>query len=116
MRLEKKKDDEIAARQGMTGRTIITVIWLGISALAAYFLVQYIFDTNVLRYSTFYNMGLPSSVPKWVIMTFLVIIVVAIMQTFLMFGFMIASPEGRRRTGDPTAYSRSKEEDFTGRS
>ena len=107
MRLEKKKDEEIAKRQGMTGRTIIAFIWLSISAVAAFFLVKYMFDTNVLRYRTFYDMGLPTQIPDWAIMIGMVILVVAIMQIFLMVGFMIASPEGRRRTGDPTLYSRS---------
>jgi uncharacterized membrane protein len=108
MRLEKKKDEEIAAREGMTGKTVIAFIWLAITAVAAYFLVKYIFDTNVLRYSTFYNIGLPRQVPEWMIMAVLVLAVVAFMQTFLMFGFIFASPEGRRRTGDPSLHSRSK--------
>ena len=108
MRLEKKKDEEIAARQGMTGKTIIAFIWLAITAVAAYFLVTYMIDTNVLKYSTFYSMGLPRQVPEWVIMAALVLAVVAFMQTFLMFGFIFASPEGRRRTGDASLYSHSK--------
>lgn len=108
MRLEKKKDEEIAARQGMTGKTIVSFIWLALSAVAAYFLVTYMFDTNALRFSTFYNMGLPTQVPSWVITAGMVILVVAIMQSFLMFGFIFASPEGRRRTGDPSLHSRSK--------
>lgn len=109
MRLEKKKDDELAARKGMTGKTIITFIWLAISGVFAFFLIKYMFDTDILRYSTFYNIGIPTWIPQWVIMGALVFLVVAVMQTFLLFGFMLASPEGRRRTGDPTAYSRSGE-------
>ena len=109
MRLEKKKDEEIAARKGMTGKTIIAFIWLAISAVAAYVLVKYMFDTDVLRYSTFYNMGLPNQVPQWAIMAVMILFVVAIMQVFLMFGFIFASPEGRRRTGDASLYSHSKD-------
>lgn len=108
MRLEKKKDEEIAARQGMTGKTIIAFIWFAITAVAAYFLVKYVFDTNVLKYSTFYNMGIPRQVPNWIIMAALILFVVVIMQSFLMFGFMIASPEGRRHTGNASLHSHSK--------
>jgi ABC-type sugar transport system permease subunit len=117
MRLEKKKDEEIAARKGMTGKTIIAFIWLTISGVIAFFLIKYMFDTDVLRYRTFYNMGIPNSVPQWVILGALIIIVVVIMQTFLMLGFMLASPEGRRRTGDPTLHSHRKEpfDDYGGR-
>ncbi|MBE2221407.1 MAG: hypothetical protein IAF02_07700 [Anaerolineae bacterium] len=109
MRLEKKRDEEIAARKGMTGRTIIAIIWLGISGVIAYFLVQYLFDTNVLRYNSLYNAGIPKSVPQWVLMGALIFVVVAMMQTFLFLGFMFASPEGRRHTGDPSLYSQHKE-------
>jgi len=117
MRLEKKKDEELAAREGMAGKTIIAFIWLTISAVAAYFLVKYMFDTSTLRYSTFYSLGLPSQVPNWVILVGMIILVVAIMQSFLMFGFMLASPEGRRRTGDASLHSRSKDplDDHSGR-
>lgn len=109
MRLEKKKDEEIAARKGMTGKTIVAFIWLAISAVAAYFLVNYIFDTGALRYSTFYNMGLPEQIPNWVIMAVMVLIVVAFMQSVLIFGYMLGSPEGRRRTGDASLYSHSSD-------
>lgn len=109
MRLEKKKDEELAARKGMTGRTIIAFIWLVISAVVAYFLIDYLINENVLRLSTFYQMGIPRAVPSWALMGLLMLVIVIIMQTFLLFGFMIASPEGRRRTGDPSLYSHTKE-------
>ena len=109
MRLEKKKDEEIAARKGMTGKTIVAFIWLAISAVAAYYLVNYIIDTGSLKYSTFYSMGLPEQVPDWAIMAAMVFLVVAFMQAVLIFGYMIASPEGRRHTGDASLYSHSKD-------
>ncbi len=107
MRLEKKKDEEIAARKGMTGKTIIAFIWLAISAVMAYFFVDYLFASGILSHGTFYGAGIPRSIPDWVITGVLVLLVVAFMQTFLLFGFILASPEGRRKTGDPTLYSRS---------
>jgi hypothetical protein len=109
MRLEKKKDEEIAARQGMTGKTIIGFIWLAISAAIAYFLVQYLIDENFLKLSTFYQLGVPRAIPTWVFMGVLIIFIVIVMQMFLMFGFMIASPEGRRKTGDPSLHSHNKD-------
>jgi hypothetical protein len=117
MKLEKKRDEEMAARKGMTGKTIIAFIWLAISGVIAYFLVNYLFETDVLSYGTFYGLGIPRSVPQWVITGVLIILIVIIMQTFLMLGFMLASPEGRRRTGDPSLYSHNKEpfDDYGGR-
>ncbi|NHZ71580.1 MAG: hypothetical protein GWP17_00625 [Aquificales bacterium] len=117
MRLEKKKDEELAARKGMTGRTIIGFIWLSISAALAYFLIKYLTDEGILRFSTFYQLGIPRQIPSWVLMWGLILMIVLLMQMFLLVGFMIASPEGRRRTGDPSLYSHSKEpfDDFGGR-
>ena len=117
MRLEKKKDEEIAARKGMTGRTIIAFIWLAISGTLAYFLIEYLISENIFSLNTFYQMGVPRAVPDWVLMGVMILIIVMLMQTFLLFGFMVASPEGRRRTGDPSLYSHSKDplDDHSGR-
>lgn len=109
MRLEKKRDEEVAARKGMTGRTIVAFIWFAFSAVLAYFLVNYLLDQNIIRFNMFYSLGIPRSVPTWVFLAVLILAVVVIMQIFLLFGFMMASPEGRRRTGDPTLYSRTKD-------
>ena len=109
MRLEKKREEEIARRKGMTGRTIIATIWLLISIGLGYFLITYLIDQNYFSLNIFYQWGIPRAVPDWVFFIALILLVVAIMQFFLLFGFMIASPEGRRRTGDPSLYSRSKD-------
>jgi hypothetical protein len=109
MRLEKKREEELARRKGMTGRTIVAVIWLLISIVIGYFLVSYLVDQNYLNMNLFYQLGIPRRVPSEVFFWFSVLIVVAIMQFFLMFGFMIASPEGRRPTGKATLYSRNKD-------
>jgi hypothetical protein len=117
MRLEKKKDEELAARKGMTGKTIVALIWFIISGIAAYFLITYLIDQDYLSLSIFYQMGIPRSVPDWVFFAFLILIVIIFMQFFLLFGFIIASPEGRRHTGDPSLHSRSKDpfDNFGGR-
>lgn len=109
MRLEKKREEELAQRKGMTGRTIIASIWLLISIVAGYFLVTYLIDQDYLSLSIFYSWGVPRAIPEWVFLVALILVVVAIMQFFLFFGFMMVSPEGRRRTGDPSLYSRSKD-------
>ncbi len=109
MRLDKKREEEVAQRQGMTGRTIVGFIWLLISLAASYFLVNYLIAQDYLNLSMFYDMGVPRQVPEEVFLVAIILVLVGIMQFFLAFGYMIASPEGRRRTGDPTLYSRSKD-------
>jgi len=109
MRLEKKHEEELAQRKGMTGRTIVATIWLLISIAVGYFLVTYLIEQKYLSLNMFYQWGVPRVVPDWIFLIALILIVVAIMQFFLMIGFMVGSPEGRRRTGEPSLYSRTKD-------
>jgi uncharacterized membrane protein len=109
MRLDKKREEELAQRQGMTGRTIVGFIWLLISMVAAYFLVDYLIAEKYLNLNMFYDMGIPRSVPEIVFQIVIILLIVAIMQFVLIFGYVVASPDGRRRTGDPSLYSRSKD-------
>ncbi|MFO7682198.1 MAG: hypothetical protein R6X34_19335, partial [Chloroflexota bacterium] len=51
----------------------------------------------------------PRFVPSWVFSVAIIIFITLLMQFFLVFGFMLASPEGRRSTGDPSLHSRRKE-------
>ena len=109
MRLEKKREEELERRKGSTGKTIIQFVWLLISFVIAYFVVKYIFDTGYLTYNMIYGVGIPRSIPTIVITGVLMLVVVVIMQFFLFIGFMFANPEGRRRTGDPTLKSKTKD-------
>ncbi|MCP4360294.1 MAG: hypothetical protein GY796_19985 [Chloroflexi bacterium] len=110
MRIQKKKDEESAQRKGLTGRTIIMVIWFGISFAVAYFLTTYLFNNDIVTYNTFYtDLRLPTSIPEWGVQLIFMFVIVLIMQFILYLGFFFGSPEGRRRTGDPTMYSRNKD-------
>lgn len=113
MKVEKKKDAEIARRQGMTKKTIIQVIWLIISGVISYYLVTYLLasDEVGLSYGAIYSgLGISrSTIPEVVILGALVLIGVMFFQMFLWLGFMFASPEGRRRTGEPSLHSRYKD-------
>lgn len=110
MRLEKKRDEELARRKGMTGKTVIQVIWLLISFVVAYFLSTYLFEQEVLTYNMFYTqLAIPRNVPREVVLGGLMLLMVIVMQILLILGFVIASPEGWRRTGEGSLHSRTKE-------
>ncbi len=109
MRLEKKHEEELEKRKGLAGKTIIQVIWLIISFIIAYFLVQYLINNNYLSYSMIYGVGIPREVPEVVILLTLMLFIVVAMQFFLFIGFAFTNPEGRRRTGTPTLHSRTKD-------
>ncbi|MEJ2747145.1 MAG: hypothetical protein P8183_04400 [Anaerolineae bacterium] len=109
MRLEKKREEELERRKGTAGKTIIQIIWLLISFVVAYFVVKYVFDAGYLTYNMIYAVGIPRSIPSIVIMLVIMFFIVVAMQFFILIGFMIANPEGRRRTGDPTLKSHTKD-------
>jgi len=112
MRIQKKQEAAIARRKGMTGKTIVQIIWLAISTGVAYFLINFLMESEEFgfNYNTLYNqLFIPREIPKWVLLVVMIIIFVLVMQLFLALGFALASPEGRRKTGKPTLYSRNKD-------
>lgn len=110
MRIEKKREEELAQRKGLTKRTIAQLIWLGLSFVIGYFVAQYLFDSGVLTPSLFYvQLFIPRAVPEWGLILITTFAIVVVFQILFAFGFILASPEGRRRTGEPSMYSRHKD-------
>lgn len=110
MRLEKKNQEKLDQRKGLTGKTIIQVIWLLVTGGLAYLFVNYLFSEGLLTAGLFYNQLLiPRSVPEVGLKLIVVFGLVIVMQIVFSLGYILASPEGRRRTGDPSMYSRNKD-------
>lgn len=110
MRLEKKREEELSRRKGLTGKTIIQVIWLLVTGTLAYFFTNYLFNEGLLNANTFYNqLYIPRSVPELGVKLIIVFGLVIVMQIVFSIGYIIASPEGRRRTGDASMHSRNKD-------
>ncbi|MCA9977382.1 MAG: hypothetical protein R3E31_10790 [Chloroflexota bacterium] len=114
MRLEKKRDAELAKRKGQANKTIIQLIWLGISFFVAYFIANLVIlapGNGLVTYRQIYSaLQIPSSkVPEWVLLGGVMLIIVFIMQFIFFIGFFFTSHEGRRRTGTPSLYSRNED-------
>lgn len=110
MRLEKKHEEELSRRKGLTGKTIIQVLWLLFTGTLAFFFAGYLFDQGIVNPNIFYNqLYIPRSVPLVGLKLIMVFGMVIVMQIFFSIGYIIASPEGRRRTGDASMHSRNKD-------
>jgi hypothetical protein len=110
MRLEKKQDEAIAKRKGLTGKTIAQVIWFLATGALAYFFTNFLFSEGLINANTFYNQLLiPRSVPVLGLKLIMVLGLVIIMQIIFSIGYILASPEGRRRTGEASLHSRNKD-------
>lgn len=114
MRLEKKNEAELARRQGQARRTIIQLIWLLISFGIAYVVATRVIfapTDGLLTYREVYRwlQLSSSSLPQWVILGAVMLLLVFVMQFLFFIGFFVASGEGRRRTGTPSLHSRHKD-------
>ncbi len=110
MRLEKKLEEKLAQRKGHTGKTIIQILWLLVTGTLAYFFTNYMFSEGIVTVGMFYNqLYIPRWVPEIGLKLIMVFGLVTIMQIIFSLGYILASPEGRRRTGDPTMHSRNKD-------
>lgn len=108
MRLDQLQEERQAKRKGLTGRTIIQFLWLGLTGAAAYVLLSLVFARNENLYDVIYSQfSLPRVIPTAVIFWVLVILIVLLMQLVFLLGFLMTSTEGRRRPGKPSLYSRN---------
>jgi hypothetical protein len=117
MRLQRKQEEELARRKGNAGKTIIQFVWLLISFVLAYFLANYLFNSEVITEEAIVDTLLDlislvggsvsaASIPGWLVLGVVMLVIVFFMQLFLFIGFALASPEGRQRTGDPSLRTR----------
>ncbi len=107
MRIDRVREEEVRKRKGSSVRTIIQIIWLGLSVAVAYFLSTYIFNNTKLTL-TFLRTSflLPPSVPDWAIHVAFGFAIVLILQFVYFVGYAFGSPEGRVKTGKPRFDSR----------
>jgi hypothetical protein len=110
MRIDQRRNQELARRKGFARRTVVQSIWLLISAVATYFFVRYLMANDYLSYDVFYNrLLIPQWVPEWGILLALVLAGVILLQFFFFLAFALVRPEGRAQTGRATAFSRNRD-------
>ncbi|MEW5989626.1 MAG: hypothetical protein AB1791_23615 [Chloroflexota bacterium] len=107
MRLDRKKQKELARRKGQTWRAILELLWLGAAFVIAYYVSEWLFDTGAIRYPLF--SGSSGWLPRWVVQAGVMGVLVLVMHFFIYFGFFLASYEGRKRPANPSLYSRDPE-------
>ena len=112
MRLDAKRERELSRRSGFARRTILAVVWLAISFGLAYLVVTMLIDNELLTYNFVYNrLFVPREIPTTAILIGLMVVVVIIMNFFVLVGYALVSPVGRRRPGTPSMYSQDPDPD-----
>ena len=112
MRLDAKRERELQKRKGFTARTIGAIIWLVICVTAAYFFVKWLFETDILHTGFFYfQLHIPRWVSEEILVAGTVLVIVMIINFFVLIGFALVSPIGRRKPGTPSMYSSDPDPD-----
>lgn len=106
MRLDAKRDRELAKRRGFALRTVLAVIWLGICFVGAYYLVEYLFASELLTFGFFRGqLRIPFEISDTAIVIGLMVVIVVAINFIVLVIYGLFSPAGRRRPGTPSMYS-----------
>ena len=112
MRLDAKRDRELAKRKGLALRTILAVIWLGLCFFVAYVVVSYLFDNDMLTFAFFRGpLYIPFSISDELIIIGVTVVIVVAINFLVLVTYGLLSPTGRRRPGTPSMYSEDPDPD-----
>lgn len=108
MRLDMQRERKLAKRKGLALKTILATFWLTLCFIFAYFLIDWLIDSEVISTEFFYSrLLIPRSVDETIILAGLMVLVVFVMQFFVMIGYAFSSSIGKRRPGTPTSEARN---------
>lgn len=100
MRIEMKRQAEVAQRKGLTVRTIVAVGWLILGAALGFVLVNWLFSQEILTPGFFYKqLFIPGTVDEIYIRIGLSLVVVIFIEFLAIMVFALASPKARQKTG-----------------
>jgi hypothetical protein len=103
MRIEMKKEAELANRKGLANRTMFALIGMGATLVLAYLVTKTLFSLEVITPGFFYSeLSVPPEVSEGMLQLAVVFLFFCGFQIIMMMGFAVISPEARTRTGKPT--------------
>ena len=112
MRLDAQRDKVLEKRRGFARRTIFATIWFVLCIVGSYFLVDYLFDNDIITYTFFYRqLSVPANWDQRIILAGVIFVLVVAINFIVLVGFSFFSFEGRRRPGDPSLYSQDPDRD-----
>ena len=108
MRLDAQRDEETARRKGSGVKTILGLFWFGLCFAAAYFLINYLFESGELAPNFFYNqLFIPRQLKVPGLKIVVSVVIVVVMNFFILLGYGFSSKTGRIRPGTPSMSSRN---------
>jgi hypothetical protein len=112
MRLDAKRERELAKRKGLAVRTILAFAWLAFCFVVAYFLVNYLFQEDVFTWRFFRTqLRIPYTVSDLAIQFGVMVVLVVAVNFVILVIYGLFSSTGRRRPGTPSMYSADPDPD-----
>lgn len=106
MWIDKKRQVETEKRKGFSTRTIISLVVLSIGFIISYFFTGWLLSSGIVTMDLFYvDLSIPETISQSVIRFAMVLVTVFVMQTASVIGFAMATPNARKRSGQPTALA-----------
>jgi hypothetical protein len=103
MRIEMKREAELAKRKGLANRTFFALLGMAVTLVLAYLLSIVLFSMEIITPGFFYSeLSVPAEVSEGIIHLAVVILLFCGFQLIMMMGFAVLSPEARTRSGKPT--------------
>lgn len=107
MRIEMKREAELAKRKGLAGRTAVALIGMAVTFALAYMVAIILFSREIITPGFFYDeLSVPAEVSEWMIQLAVVFIIFCGFQLIMMLIFAVFSPEARTRSGKPTTAAK----------
>ncbi len=107
MRIDMKRNAEVAKRKGLANRTAFAILALFGGFVVAYVLTSVLFSREVLKVNFFYNeLHVPRDVSEGIIYLAVAFLFTFFFQFIAIMVYALANPTARERPGTPTAVAK----------
>ena len=107
MRIEMKREAELAKRRGLANRTAVAVVTLILGFVIAYLLSALLFSKEIITVDFFYNeLAIPETVNQAMLQIGFAFVIVIILQLIVVMAFGLTNPAARARPGTPTVEAK----------
>ena len=105
--LKQKREAEYRNERGRFSSFVLWSGWTIFIGFVAWYVTQWLlFESGVMTLETLYRDGFPRSLPEENLIYIVTGIVFILINMFIMIGYFLALPSGRRRADQPTTFSR----------
>lgn len=104
MRIDMKREAELAQRKGFADRTLLSLAGMGVTFVIALLLATMLFSLDIITPEFFYEeLVVPTLVGESVLRLTTTFAFFVVLQFILLMGYAILSPSARAKTGQATA-------------